>query len=126
LKPVVLCPVADCGNFRDFYQIDPDLSNKKMLIKQLPAKMRLKGPECCDQDARSRLLADPAAAPTLLERPLLEGALPADDVPKARPGRRAYASDRLDGFPHCIARRFDAQAGLISVVESDRAAVPWP
>src|SRR5204862_2161397 len=62
-----------------------------------------------DENARGRFLADPAPAPALLERPFLERALPAQDMPQTRPTRRRDPANRLDGAPDLPARRLDAQ-----------------
>src|SRR6266851_5998255 len=77
--------------------------------------MRFQGAERGNEDTRRGFLADPAPAPALLEGPFLERALPAEDVPEARPRRRAEPADRLDRTPHRIARRLDAKRRAVPV-----------
>src|SRR5258708_1626394 len=85
------------------------VKNKMRSTQILLAQMRFQGAERGDQDARRRLLADAASSPTLLQRPLLERALPADDVPQARAGGRSDAAQGADRAPDRPARRLDPQ-----------------
>jgi len=88
------------------------------------SKMRFEGAEGGDQDARGGFLTDPTPAPAPLQGPFLERALPAEDVPEARPRRRREPADRLDRAPHRRARRLDALCGAIAV--GPRAALAEP
>src|SRR5712692_2828967 len=73
--------------------------------------MRFERAERGDENARGGFLADPPPAPALLERPFLDRALPTEDMPQARSGRRGDPADRLDRAPYRGACRLDAQAG---------------
>jgi hypothetical protein len=49
---VILWRVAASGNFGDLYQIDPDLSIVKCVLRNWAAtEMRFEGAKCRDQDA---------------------------------------------------------------------------
>src|SRR5579863_6377156 len=100
--------------------------NVKMRFRQsmCDSKMRFEGAEGGDQDARGGFLTDPTPAPAPLQGPFLERALPAEDVPEARPRRRREPADRLDRAPHRRARRLDALCGAIAV--GPRAALAEP
>src|SRR5215469_9288980 len=81
-----------------------------MPLSQFITKMGFERAERRDQDARGGLLADPPAGPALSEGPFLERALPADDMPQARPRWRGNPPDRADRPPHRNARRLDPQS----------------
>ena len=80
--------------------------------------------ERSDQDAGSRFLADAPPIPPLLEGPLLQRLLPAEDVPNARAAggtKAAYGEDRA---PYHLACVLNARAGLISRSETYPASDP--
>src|SRR3954454_20155770 len=80
------------------------------------AEGRFERAERRDQDAGGGFLADPAAAPALLQGPFLDRPFPAEHMPPARAGRRADAADRLDGAPYRAARRLDARSGRVPLL----------
>src|ERR1700674_4522101 len=86
--------------------------------------MRFERAERGDENARSGFLADPAPAPALPERPFLERALPAEDMPETRSRRRGDPADRLDGMPHRGARRLDAQPRPVAIGPHGTLAEP--
>ena len=73
---------AASANFDYSYHIDPERSIIKCYCSKFShTETYLEHAERCDPDARCRLLADPATAPTPLERPFLQRLSPADDAP---------------------------------------------
>src|SRR3954469_20213057 len=77
------------------------------------AEMRFQGPKRSDENAGRGFLTDAAAIPALFDSPCLQRALPADDMPDARPRRRGDPADRLDRPPYRVACRLDAQNGSL-------------
>src|SRR6266536_2095056 len=86
--------------------------------------MRFQGTRRGDQNSRCRFLADPSAAPALLEGPLLDRALPAEDMPEARSSWRGDAADRLDRAPYRRARCLDAQRRAVAAGPQTALAEP--
>ena len=75
--------------------------------------MRFQSSQRSNKDTRRRLLAHPAAVPSLPEGPLLERLLPAEDVPHTRTPGGAGAAHGEDCAPYGLTGIFNSRSDLL-------------